>query len=155
MSTFGITPYQSQFAAWQLSRSVAADSSDLLGSTLMDPQVAAFNQRDLGHFHTEAVKLDAGAVDLKSRLVAEVKELDHEIKEVHRTVAVAAILEEKLHWQKKQRELEDKRSQFRRRIFGRQDEIDEQRRQSIDELEGSLQQQTSLQLVFTTHWELH
>ncbi|MBK7000017.1 MAG: hypothetical protein IPH35_08630 [Rhodoferax sp.] len=40
---------------------------------------------------------------------------------------VAATLEEKLHWQKRQRELEDKRSQLRRRILDRQDEIDGQR----------------------------
>ncbi|MFY8018090.1 MAG: DEAD/DEAH box helicase, partial [Inhella sp.] len=99
-------------------------------------------------------KLDAWADDLKSGLETAVKELDRDIKEVRRTAAVAATLEEKLHWQKKQRDLEDKRSQLRRRIFDRQDEIDEQRRQVINELEGRLQQETSLQPVFTTFWEL-
>jgi SNF2 family DNA or RNA helicase len=39
LSLPSVTPYQSQFAAWQLSRRVAADSSDLLGSTLVDAQV--------------------------------------------------------------------------------------------------------------------
>jgi hypothetical protein len=63
----------------------------------------------------------------ESGLENEVKELDREIKDVRRTAAVAATLEEKLHWQKRQREMEDKRNQLRRRIFDRQDDIDSQR----------------------------
>jgi hypothetical protein len=36
-----ITPYQSQFFAWLLSRRMAADSMGMLASTLVDAQVAA------------------------------------------------------------------------------------------------------------------
>ncbi|OGB79175.1 MAG: hypothetical protein A2496_23400 [Burkholderiales bacterium RIFOXYC12_FULL_60_6] len=99
-------------------------------------------------------KLDAWADDLKVGLENEVKELDREIKDVRRTATVAATLEEKLHWQKRQRELEDKRNQLRRRIFDRQDEIDGKRSQLIDDLEGQLSSTSTLKEVFKIQWEL-
>ena len=71
-----------------------------------------------------------------------------------RTATVAATLEEKLQWQKRQRELEDKRNQLRRRIFDRQDEIDAQRSRLIAELEGLMTKQTRTNFVFTIQWEL-
>ncbi len=85
----------------------------------------------------------------------EVKELDREIKDVRRTATVAATLEEKLHWQKNQRGLEDKRNQLRRKIFDRQDEIDTQRSRLIDELEVRLMSSATARKVFTIEWSLH
>jgi len=119
-----------------------------------EQRVREVNQRNLGYFEAEVQKLDAWADDLKGGLENEVKELDREIKDVRRTAAVAATLEEKLHWQKRQRELEDKRNQLRRRIFDRQDEIDEQRRLLINELEGQLSRRTTVIDVFRIQWEL-
>ena len=83
------------------------------------------------------------------------KELDRDIKDVRRTATVAATLEEKLHWQKRQRELEDKRNQLRRRIFDRQDEIDAQRSRLIDDLEGRLDSRHQTITAFTVQWELN
>ncbi len=117
-------------------------------------QIAAVNTRNLGYFDAEVQKLDAWADDLKVGLENEVKELDREIKDVRRTATVAATLEEKLHWQKRQRELEDKRSQLRRKIFDRQDEIDDKRSQLIDDLEGRLSSTSILKEVFKIQWEL-
>ena len=71
-----------------------------------------------------------------------------------RTATVAATLEEKLHWQKRQRELEDKRNQLRRRIFDRQDEIDAQRSQLIGQLEDRLASTALLKEIFKIQWEL-
>jgi F0F1-type ATP synthase membrane subunit b/b' len=116
--------------------------------------MAAVNTRNLGYFDAEVQKLDAWADDLKVGLENEVKELDRDIKDVRRTAAVAPTLEEKLHWQKRQRELEDKRSQLRHRIFDRQDEIDAQRSRLIDDLEGRLSSSSMLQEIFTIQWEL-
>lgn len=90
-------------------------------------RIREVNQRNLGYFEVEVEKLDAWADDLKSGLENEVKELDRAIKDVRRTAAVSVTLEEKLLHQKRQRELEEKRGQLRRRIFDRQDEIDAQR----------------------------
>ena len=114
--------------------------------------IEVVNNRNLGYFDTEVQKLDAWADDLKVGLENEVKELDREIKDVRRTATLAATLGEKLHWQKRQRELEDKRNQLRRKIFDRQDEIDGQRNRLIEDLEGKLCRQVQTSKVFTVQW---
>lgn len=119
-----------------------------------EQRVREVNQRNLGYFEAEVQKLDAWADDLKGGLENEVKELDREIKDVRRTASVAATLAEKLNWQKRQRELEDKRNQLRRRIFDRQDEIDDQRGRLIDELDGRLSSTSALKEVFVVQWLL-
>jgi superfamily II DNA or RNA helicase len=112
------------------------------------------NQRNLGFFEQEVQKLDAWADDLKLGLEQEIKEIDREIKEVRRTAATSPTLEEKLLWQKKQRELEGKRSRLRRELFARQDEVEAQRNDLISQLEVQLQQQVEERALFTIEWEL-
>ncbi|MCL2307960.1 MAG: SNF2-related protein [Proteobacteria bacterium] len=112
------------------------------------------NQRNLGYFEQEVQKLDAWADDLKLGLEQEIKEVDREIKEVRRTAAISPTLEEKLSWQKKQRELEGKRSKLRRELFTRQDEIEEQRNTLIEQLERQLEQRVEEYTLFTIEWEL-
>ena len=112
------------------------------------------NVRNMGYFEAEVQKLDAWADDLKSGLENVVKELDREIKDVRRTAAVSATLEEKLNWQKRQRELEEKRGQLRRKIFDRQDEIDAQRNRLIEDLEARLSRRVQITNVFTIAWQL-
>ena len=68
--------------------------------------LAGINQRNLGYFEQEVQKLDAWADDLKLGLEQEVKDIDREIKDTRKTAATAPTLDEKLHWQKRQRELE-------------------------------------------------
>ncbi len=112
------------------------------------------NQRNLGYFEQEVQKLDAWADDLKLGLEQEIKEIDREIKEVRRTAAISPTLEEKLSWQKKQRELEGKRSKLRRELFARQDEVEAQRNDLISQLEVQLQQQVEERALFSVEWEL-
>lgn len=112
------------------------------------------NQRNLGYFEQEVQKLDAWADDLKLGLEQQIKEIDREIKEVRRTAATAPTLEEKLSWQKKQRELEGKRTKLRRELFNRQDEVEAQRNDLISQLEVQLQQYVDEQRLFTIEWEL-
>lgn len=73
---------------------------------------------------------------------------------MRRTAATAPTLEEKLSWQKKQWELEGKRSKLRRELFARQDEVEAQRNELINQLEAQLQQQVEAQTLFTVEWEL-
>ena len=113
------------------------------------------NQRNLGYFEQEVQKLDAWADDLKIGLEQEIKEIDREIKEVRRTAAISPTLEEKLSWQKKQRELETKRGKLRRELFDRQDEIEAQRNDLISELEAQLEQRVEERVLFTVEWELN
>ncbi len=82
------------------------------------------------------------------------KEIDHAIEEVRRTAAISPMLEEKLSWQKQQRELEGKRSKLRRELFARQDEIEAQRNDLIEQLEQQLQQRVEENTLFTIEWEL-
>lgn len=112
------------------------------------------NQRNLGYFEQEVQKLDAWADDLKLGLEQEIKQIDREIKEVRRTAAISPTLEEKLSWQKKQRELEGKRSKLRRELFARQDKVEAQRNDLINQLEVQLQQQVEERTLFTVEWEL-
>jgi ERCC4-related helicase len=112
------------------------------------------NQRNLGYFQQEVEKLDAWADDLKLGLEQEIKEIDKEIKEIRRTAAISPTLDEKLQWQKRQRELEGKRSKLRRELFNRQDEVEEQRNNLIGQLEEQLHQQVHEQVLFTIGWEL-
>ena len=112
------------------------------------------NQRNLGHFEQEVQKLDAWADDLKLGLEQEIKEIDREIKEVRRTAATAPTLDEKLSWQKKQRELEGKRSKLRHELFDRQDEVEAQRNGLIEQLEQQLGQRVEERALFTIEWEL-
>lgn len=112
------------------------------------------NQRNLGYFAQEAQKLDAWADDLKLGLEQEIKAIDREIKEVRRTAAIAPTLEEKLSWQKRQRELETRRGKLRRELFARQDEVEAQRDDLISQLEVQLQQQIEERTLFAVEWEL-
>ncbi|WP_460489249.1 SNF2-related protein [Curvibacter fontanus] len=112
------------------------------------------NQRNLGYFEQEVQKLDAWADDLKLGIEQEIKEIDRQIKEVRRAAASAPTLEEKLSWQKKQRELEGTRTKLRRELFKKQDEIEAQRNDIINQLEGQLKQQVNEQPLFCIQWEL-
>ena len=97
-------------------------------------------------------KLDGWADDLKVGLEQEIKELDKEIKDVRRTAKAAPDLEDKLNWQKKQRELEKLRSRKRRELFDKQDEVDSRREELISELEDKLQQKIEESRLFTVAW---
>ncbi|MFN1270056.1 SNF2-related protein [Pseudomonas aeruginosa] len=111
-------------------------------------------QRSLGYFEQEVQKLDAWSDDLKLGLEQEIKEIDREIKELRRTAAASPTLEEKLSWQKKQREMEARRNKLRRELFARQDEVEAQRNELINQLEIQLQQQVEEHVLFTIEWEL-
>lgn len=123
-------------------------------ATRMSAVLREINQRNLGYFELEVQKLDAWADDLKLGIEQEIKEIDRQIKEVRRTAASASTLEEKLSWQKQQRELETKRTKLRRELFNRQDAIEAQRNDLINQLEDKLQQEVQEQTLFTVEWEL-
>jgi superfamily II DNA or RNA helicase len=112
------------------------------------------NQRNLGYFEQELLKLDAWADDLKLGLEQEIKAVDAEIKIVRRTAATSPTLEEKLSHQKRQRELESSRGKLRHALFARQDEIEAERNGLISSLEIQMQQQIHELELFTIEWEL-
>ncbi|WP_262443599.1 DEAD/DEAH box helicase [Acinetobacter haemolyticus] len=112
------------------------------------------NLRNLGFFEQEIVKLDGWADDLKNGLEVEIKEIDKAIKEARKSATIAASLQDKLNWQKTQRELEMKRTKLRRELFDRQDEIDMQRNELISQLERQLEQKIAIKKLFMIEWQL-
>ena len=112
------------------------------------------NVRNLGFFDQEIIKLDGWSDDLKNGLEVEIREIDKVIKEARKSATIAASLQDKLNWQKTQRELEMKRTKLRRELFDRQDEIDMQRNEMIGQLEGQLEQKIAMKKLFMIEWQL-
>ncbi|OOF84303.1 DEAD/DEAH box helicase [Rodentibacter ratti] len=136
---------------------VNSSPQNMLTGDMVQRCQALLNQateRNLGYFEQEVQKLDDWVDDLKQGLEQEIKETDRQIKEVRRTAATAATLEEKVAWQKKQRELENKRSKQRRELFDKQDEIENQRNRLIEDLEEQLKQQVEEKELFFIEWEM-
>ncbi len=148
-------PAQQQPASVTLSGNTAANSAlNSDAAQRKNDLLRNINQRNMSYFQQEVEKLDAWADDLKLGLEQEIKEIDREIKEVRRTAATSPTLEEKLHWQKQQRELEGKRSKLRRELFERQDDIEAQRNALIEQLEVQLQQKVEGRVLFTIGWNM-
>lgn len=110
------------------------------------------SERNARFFADEAEKLDGWADDIKMGLEREIKEMDRLIKETRRAATIALTLEEKLAGQKQIKALESQRNEKRRSLFEAQDKVDEQRELLIMEIEGKLQQCTSLNEIFTVRW---
>lgn len=144
-------------ASTQTSNPIDEKNTALLAKDLESRKLnllKSINQRNLAYFDQEVLKLDAWSDDLKLGLEQEIKDIDREIKEVRRTAATSPTLEEKLSWQKQQKELEAKRKKLIRDLFERQDDIRTERNDLIDQLEIQLQQQINEQTLFTVEWEL-
>ena len=135
-----------------------ADATDAAPSANMETRkitlLREINQRNLGYFEQELLKLDAWADDLKLGLEQEIKTIDAGIKEVRRLAATAPTLEEKLAQQRHQRDMEAKRSKLRRELFSRQDAIESERNDLISALEIQMRQKVHELTLFTIEWEL-
>ena len=87
-------------------------------------------------------------------LEREIKEIDRQIKEARRAAMTALTLEEKLAGQKQIKALEAQRNQKRRSLFDAQDQVDRQREELIEQIEGKLKQQASLDQLFVIRWAI-
>lgn len=135
----------------------AAPSHELLHTLTIRCQEAIMqkiSRRNLAFFEAEANKLDGWADDLKTGLERDIKELDRQLKEARRAVTAALTLEEKLEAQKRVKTIEAQRHARRRALFDAQDDIDRQHGQLIAEIEGKLEQKTSLQEFFSIRWKV-
>lgn len=135
----------------------AADVPEVLGEMARVRHAA--HQRDVAlrnaqAFEAEAAKLDSWADDLKVGLEREIREIDRQIKEARRAATAALTLEEKVAGQKRVKELEAHRNAKRRSLFDAQDEIEARREAMIGEIEGKLEQRTTLATQFVLRWEV-
>jgi ERCC4-related helicase len=110
--------------------------------------------RNLQYFEAEVEKLEAWSDDLKVVLEQDIKETDREIREVRRTAKVAPDLNEKLHWQKRLKDLERLRNKKRRDLFDKQDKVDDKREKLISVLEEKMDQKIEEHHLFTITWEV-
>ncbi|RWO98467.1 SNF2-related protein, partial [Mesorhizobium sp.] len=135
----------------------AEPSSQGLSKQLAKQQTAiqrTISERNARFFEAEADKLDGWADDLKVGLEREIKEIDRQIKEARRAATAALTLEEKLAGQKQIKALEELRNKKRRSLFDAQDEIDRQRTQMIEQIEGRLEQKVEIENLFTIRWRV-
>ena len=112
------------------------------------------SERNARIFEAEADKLDGWADDLKVGLEREIKEFDRQIKEARRAATTAPTLEEKLAAQKQIRAIEAQRNQKRKTLFDAQDQVDKQREELIDKIEGKLTQSVRTEVLFTLRWTM-
>jgi len=112
------------------------------------------SERNARFFEAEADKLEGWADDLKLGLEREIKEIDRQVKEARRAAMVALTLEEKLAGQKRIKALEAQRNERRRSLFDAQDQVDRQREALIENIEGKLEQQRYVSVLFTASWRL-
>lgn len=136
---------QSVFVSSQLEAELTSSKNDI---------IKMVNSRNLSFFEEEVNKLDHWADDLKFGLEHGIKDIDQQIKEVRRQAKIAPTLEEKLSWQKNQRDLERARNKQRKELFDRQDEVDERREALIEQLESKLNQKLYAEGLFTIGWSL-
>nr|MDQ2997871.1 DEAD/DEAH box helicase [Chloroflexota bacterium] len=131
-----------------------ADALDDLTQQRQAAIQRAISERNARFFEVEAEKLDGWADDLKSGLEREIKEIDRLIKEARRAATLALTLEEKLAGQKQVKALEAQRNQKRRSLFDAQDQVDTQRAELIEIIEGKLNQVAATQQLFFIRWVL-
>ncbi len=130
------------------------DVLDALTHQRQDAIRKSISNRNAAFFEAEVDKLEGWADDLKLGLEGEIRELDRQIKEARRAATTALSLEEKLAGQHRVRSLESQRNQKRRSLFDAQDDVDRQRQELIERIEGKLIQRASLSQLFTLRWNV-
>ena len=110
--------------------------------------------RNNNFFDVEMDKLDQWADDMKISLEKEIKDIDAEIKLKKIEAKKTLNLELKVKSQREIKELENKRSDKRKRLFQAQDEIDERKENLLSEIEQRLNQKIIETELFTIRWKI-
>lgn len=110
--------------------------------------------RNNNFFDVEMDKLDQWADDMKISLEKEIKDIDAEIKLKKIEAKKTLNLELKVKSQREIKELENKRSDKRKRLFQAQDEIDERKENLLSEIEQRLNQKIIEKDLFSIRWQL-
>ena len=110
--------------------------------------------RNHNFFDVEMDKLDQWADDMKISLEKEIKDIDAEIKLKKAEAKKTLNLELKVRAQREIKELENKRSEKRRRLFQAQDEIDVRKEDLLTEIEQRLNQKIIEKDIFSIRWQL-
>ncbi|MEI6767190.1 MAG: SNF2-related protein [Bacteroidota bacterium] len=111
-------------------------------------------ERNSGFFDAELEKLDKWAEDVKASLELRLKQLDVEIKTLKAEAKKILKLEEKVHAQRKIKEMEKRRNEMRMNLYQHQDDVDVKKESLISEIEARLKQNTNVTDLFTIRWTI-
>ena len=124
-----------------------ADLSELTESAAQ-AILAQIAEQNANYFDEEMDKLERWADDRKRSLEIQIKDLDVEIKTLKTESRKLAKLEDKTKAQRQIKQLEQKRTEFRRQLFDAQDAIDRDKDGLLDEVEERLKQTTQHRTLF-------
>lgn len=105
-------------------------------------------------FEAEVDRLDNWAEDIKLSLELEIKGLDREIRQKKVDAKKAQLLAEKVELQKQVKALEAKRNDKRRQLFEAQDQIEREKDQLLEKIEGNLEPRVEFEELFTIRWKV-
>ena len=105
-------------------------------------------------FDAEVEKFERWCEDQKGTLERDIENLDKEIRDLKKEARAQHTLEEKIKFQRMQKEAESKRMNARRKLFDAQDAIDRERDRLIENAEKSLQKRITSQIIFAIDWRI-
>ena len=111
------------------------------------------DSRNLGYFREEEERIFRWEKDLIESIEKELDVVKRSIREQERLSRSAANMEEKLAITKKIEELERQKRKKRNELADREDEVSEQRRRMIDELDRRMVKTTNSDDIFVISWQ--
>ncbi|MDB2681024.1 hypothetical protein N9Z14_00345 [Opitutales bacterium] len=116
--------------------------------------LAQIAEQNANYFEQEMDKLEGWADDRKRSLEINIKDLDVEIKTLKAESRKLAKLEDKVKAQRHIKQLEQKRTEYRRELFDAQDAIDQDKDGLLDDIEQRLKQTTSKERLFSVQFSV-
>jgi hypothetical protein len=116
--------------------------------------LAKIAEQNANYFEQEMDKLEGWADDRKRSLEINIKDLDVEIKTLKAESRRLAKLEDKVKAQRHIKQLEQKRTEFRRELFEAQDAIDQDKDGLLDSIEDRLGQTIKTETLFQIKFSL-
>ena len=112
------------------------------------------DSRNLEYFHAEEERIFRWEKDLIESIERELDVVKRAIREQERLSRSAVNMEEKLAITKKISELERQKRKKRNELADREDEVSDQRRRMIDELDRRMVQRAATEEIFVVEWRL-
>ena len=110
------------------------------------------DSRNLNYFNQEASRIELWEQDCINALETELAVVKRSILQAEREARTATSVQEKIEQEKKVEELKRKKRRLRNELEDIEDEISEQRRKMIAELEQKMIQSTESQNLFLIRW---
>lgn len=117
-------------------------------------KLQTIDSRNLAYFRAEEDRIFRWEQDMVSVLEHELDTVKRQIRELERTSRQAQSMEEKLETNRRLQELERQKRRKRNELADREDEIGQQRRRMIEQLDRRMVRQTSTSDVFAIEWQV-